>query len=89
MCLEVALANPRNCNAVVVPKLDYRFPVNVRRDEGCQFLHRLSVGKVVEFDGIGLRIEVDDGVGANARPEDEIVVSGAADRDRYSLICGR
>jgi hypothetical protein len=65
--LEVALADPRNRNAVVVPKLDYRFPMNVRRDEGCQLLHRLSVGEVVEFDGIHLRIEVDDGVGAKRK----------------------
>jgi hypothetical protein len=48
-------------------------------------VHRLSVGEVVEFDGVPARIEVDDGVGANARVEDEIVVAGSADRDRLGI----
>ena len=38
------------------------------------------VGEMIELEGVGLRIEIDDSVGANARLEHEIVVARAANR---------
>jgi hypothetical protein len=68
-------------DAVVVAEIDHRVAMHVGGDELLQFLHGLRVGEVVELDRVGLRIEVDDGVGADIGFEYEGVVARAADRN--------
>jgi hypothetical protein len=89
MRLQTDLRKPRNRDAVAVPKFDHCVTVSVAGDEGCQLLHGLNIGKVVKLDDVLLRIEVENGVGADPRLKDELIVAGAADRDRYGLLCGR
>ena len=69
MRLQVALRDARQRDAVVVAVFDDRVAVGVGRDERGQLLDILQVGEVFKLDRIGLRIEVDDRVGANAGRE--------------------
>ena len=58
MRLQVGLCDAGDRDAVVVPKFDHCVAVGVAGDEGCQLLHGLNVGEVVEFENVFLRVEV-------------------------------
>jgi len=77
--LQVVRGHAGDRDAVVVAELDHRVAVNIGGDQRRQLLNVLDIGEVVELDSVGLRIKVDDGVGADARREYEIVVARPAD----------
>lgn len=54
--------------AVAVAEIDYRVSLRVRGDERRQLLRVLHVGEVLQLGRIGVRIEVGEGVGADASP---------------------
>ena len=78
--LDLRLGHAGERDAVVVAEIDHRVAMHVGGDELLQFLDGLRAGQVIELDRVGLRIEVDDCVGANAWLEKEVVVAGTADR---------
>ena len=81
MLLQIIRRHARERDAVIMPKLDHGVAMRVADDRRRQLLHRLHVGEVIELDRVLLRVEVDDGVGADAGVEDEIIVAGPADGD--------
>src|ERR1700722_20583885 len=84
--LHLRGGHPRQYDAVVVAEIDQRIAMRIGGDERLQFLDGLHIGKVVELDRILLRIEVRNGVGTDARRENEMVVAVSADRNRDRLV---
>ena len=78
MRLQVALRHAGQRNAVVMAKFDDRVAMRVGADQRRQLLDVLNVGKVVELERVGPRIEVADRLGADARLEHKSVVAGPA-----------
>ena len=81
MRLQLRRRHPGNGEAVVVPELDQGIAMRVAGNVGRQLLQILDVSEMIELDGVGLRIEVADRLGAHARMKHEAVVAGAADGD--------
>ena len=81
MGLQVARGHAGDVDAVAVPERDHRVAMRVGSDRCRQLLHIMHVGEVFKLDRVGLRIEVDDGVGADIGFEYEGVVARAADRN--------
>jgi hypothetical protein len=64
----------------MMAEVDHRIALRVCGDARFELLQRFRIRKVIEFNGIALRFKVDDGVGADPRPEYKGIVAGAANR---------
>ena len=64
----------------MVPEIDQGVAMRIGGDERLQLLDRLSIGGLIELDGVLLRIAVRQGLGADARSEHEMVTAGTANR---------
>jgi hypothetical protein len=75
-----------NRDAVVIAESDHGVAMRIAGDQRFELLHALRIGEVVELNRVVRRIEVYDGVGADARLEHEIVVARPADANRSDLV---
>ena len=83
--LQLRLGDVGQRDRVVVAEIDHRVAVRVGGDQRLQFLRGLHIGEVIELEHILLRVEIDDGVGADAGREHEMIAVRAADRHRDGL----
>ncbi len=63
MGLQVVRAHAGQRDAVLVTEFDHRVAMRIGGDQRPQLLHVWNVDKMVELDGVSLRIKVGDGGG--------------------------
>jgi hypothetical protein len=73
--LKIVGRHPGDGDAIVVSEFDHGVAVRIGGDQRRQLLNGLNVGEVIELDCIGLWIQVEDCVGADARLEHECIVA--------------
>jgi hypothetical protein len=77
--LQFARRHARQGDAIAVAEINHRIAMHVAGNERLQLLHRLCACKVIKLDGVLLRIEINNTVGAHTSRKDEIVTAGTAD----------